>query len=209
MADKKESVLQFSERLKSIVPAGSGRDFAKRAGIGYSTVHNYLQGVSSPTLENLVSLARAGNVSVEWLATGEAFKGATLAVAQDAGNGRILKIPFLDKSEFLFLDLEAFPTLQDKADSLAALQVDSDVMEPTFGVGSVLVLDQGQKDLRDSKVVVLRKGGSYLYKRVQIVSEGYSLLSDNKQYNEMMVTGESLCSFEALGTVIAILNILS
>lgn len=75
MTDKKKSILQFSERLKSIVPAGSGRDFAKRAGIGYSTVHNYLQGVSSPTLENLVSLARAGNVSVEWLATGEEFRG--------------------------------------------------------------------------------------------------------------------------------------
>ncbi|QWZ85429.1 LexA family transcriptional regulator [Aeromonas sp. FDAARGOS 1404] len=209
MADKKESVLQFSERLKSIVPAGSGRDFAKRAGIGYSTVHNYLQGVSSPTLENLVSLARAGNVSVEWLATGEEFKRATMAVAQEAGNGRILKIPFLDKLEFLFLDLEAFPALQDKADSLAAMQVDSDVMEPTFGVGSVLVLDQGQKDLRDSKVVVLRKGGSYLYKRVQIVSEGYSLLSDNKQYNEMIVTDESLCGFEVLGTVIAVSNILN
>ncbi|MCF7716479.1 LexA family transcriptional regulator [Aeromonas jandaei] len=209
MADKKESVLLFSERLKSIVPAGSGRDFAKRAGIGYSTVHNYLQGVSSPTLENLVSLARAGNVSVEWLATGEEFKGATMAVAQEAGNSRILKIPFFDKSGFLFLDLEAFPALQDKADSLAALQVDSDVMEPTFGVGSVLVLDQGQKDLRDSKVVVLRKGGSYLYKRVQIVSEGYNLLSDNKQYNEMIVTDESLCSFEILGTVIAVSNILN
>lgn len=118
----------------------------------------------------------------------------------------MLKIPFLDKSEFLFLDSKAFPTLQDKADRLAALQVDSDVMEPTFSVGSVLVLDQGQKDLRDSKVVVLRKGGSYLYKRVQIVSEGYSLISDNKQYNEMIVTDESLCTFEILGEPVLILN---
>ena len=73
MAGKKESVEQFSERLKSIVPSGSGRDFAKKAGIGYSTVHNYLQAVSSPTLENLVLLAKAGGVSVEWLATGKEF----------------------------------------------------------------------------------------------------------------------------------------
>ncbi|WP_438834335.1 XRE family transcriptional regulator [Aeromonas oralensis] len=208
MADKKESVLQFSERLKSIVPAGSGRDFAKRAGIGYSTVHNYLQGVSSPTLENLVSLARAGNVSVEWLATGEEFRGAALAIAQEAENGRVLNIPFIDKGGFLLLDSEAFPTLQEKAGRLAALQVDSDVMEPTFGVGSILVLDQGQKDLRDSKVVVLRKGGSYLYKRVQIVSEGYLLSSDNKLYSEMIVTDESLSTFEILGEIILVFNML-
>ena len=206
MTDKKESILQFSERLKSIVPAGSGREFAKRAGIGYSTVHNYLQGVSSPTLENLVSLARAGNVSVEWLATGKEFRGAVLAVAQEAENGRVLRIPFIGKDEFLFLDSEVFPTLQEKAGRLAALRVDSDVMEPTFGVGSVLVLDQGQKDLRDSKVVVLRKGGSHLYKRVQIVSEGYSLTSDNKKYNEVVVTDESLCSFEVMGETVFVLN---
>lgn len=206
MTEKKESVLQFSERLKSIVPAGSGRDFAKRAGIGYSTVHNYLQGVSSPTLENLVLLAKAGNVSVEWLATGEEFRGAALAVAQEAENGRVLNIPFIDKEKFLYLDSEAFPALQEKASRLAALQVDSDVMEPTFGVGSVLVIDQGQKELRDSKVVVLRKAGNYLYKRVQIVSEGYSLTSDNKRYNEIVVTDESLCSFEILGEPVLILN---
>lgn len=206
MTDKKESILQFSERLKSIVPAGSGRDFAKRAGIGYSTMHNYLQAVSSPTLENLVLLAKAGNVSVEWLATGEEFRGAALAIAQEAENGRVLNIPFIDKEEFLFLDSEAFPTLQEKADRLAALQVDSDVMEPTFGVGSVLVIDQGQKELRDSKVVVMRKAGSYLYKRVQIVSEGYSLTSDNKKYNEVTVTDESLCSFEVVGIGVLVLN---
>lgn len=208
MTEKKESVLQFSERLKSIVPAGSGRDFAKRAGIGYSTVHNYLQGVSSPTLENLVLLAKAGNVSVEWLATGEEFRGAALAVAQEAENGRVLNIPFIDKEKFLYLDSEAFPALQEKASRLAALQVDSDVMEPTFGVGSVLVIDQGQKELRDSKVVVLRKGGSYLYKRVQIVSEGYLLSSDNKLYSEMIVTDESLTNFEILGEIILVFNML-
>lgn len=206
MTDKKESILQFSERLKSIVPAGSGREFAKRAGIGYSTVHNYLQGVSSPTLENLVSLAKAGNVSVEWLATGEEFKGAALAVAQEAENGRVLKIPFIGNDEFLFLDSKAFPTLQENAGRLAALLVDSDVMVPTFGVGSVLVIDQGQKELRDSKVVVMRKAGSYLYKRVQIVSEGYSLTSDNKKYNEVTVTDESLCSFEVVGIGVLVLN---
>lgn len=206
MTDKKESILQFSERLKSIVPAGSGRDFAKRAGIGYSTVHNYLQGVSSPTLENLVLLAKAGNVSVEWLATGEEFRGGALAVDRDAESGRILKIPFLNKSEFLFLDSEAFPTLQENAGRLAALLVDSDVMVPTFGVMSVLVIDQGQKELRDSKVVVMRKAGSYLYKRVQIVAEGYSLTCDNKKYNEMIVTDESLCNFEVQGEIVAVLN---
>ncbi|EMY7924946.1 XRE family transcriptional regulator [Klebsiella aerogenes] len=202
MAGKKESVEQFSERLKSIVPSGSGRDFAKKAGIGYSTVHNYLQAVSSPTLENLVLLAKAGGVSVEWLATG---KESTKAMSIEQTE-KLLKIPFIDSDVFLLLDSGAFPDLQEKAKSLAALRVSTDVMEPTFTIGSVLLVDQYQKQLKEGKVSVLHKEGNYLYKRVQIVPDGYNLSSDNNKYKPMIVKEDSLSSFDVLGEVLIVLN---
>lgn len=202
MAGKKESVEQFSERLKSIVPSGSGRDFAKKAGIGYSTVHNYLQAVSSPTLENLVLLAKAGGVSVEWLATGKEFsKSANTNQAEE-----LLKIPFIDSNDFLLLDSGVFTDLQEKAGSLAALRVSTDVMEPTFLVGSILLVDQQHKQLKDGKVVVLHKEGNYLYKRVQVVPDGYNLSSDNPKYSAMIVNQDSLSSFDVLGEVLIVLN---
>ncbi|WP_196010235.1 XRE family transcriptional regulator [Citrobacter amalonaticus] len=202
MAGKKESVEQFSERLKSIVPSGSGRDFAKKAGIGYSTVHNYLQAVSSPTLENLVLLAKAGGVSVEWLATGKEFsKSANTNQAEE-----LLKIPFIDSNDFLLLDSGVFPDLQEKEGSLAALRVSTDVMEPTFLVGSILLVDQQHKQLKDGKVVVLHKEGNYLYKRVQVVPDGYNLSSDNPKYSAMIVNQDSLSSFDVLGEVLIVLN---
>lgn len=202
MTIKKESVVQFSERLKSIVPSGSGRDFAKRAGIGYSTVHNYLQAVSSPTLENLVLLAKAGDVSVEWLATG---KELTKAVSTDQ-TGKLLKIPFIDSDNFLLLDSSTFPDLHEKTKALAALRVSTDVMEPTFSVGSILLIDQHQKQLKEGTVVVLHKEGNYLYKRVQVVSEGYHLSTDNNKYSAMVVSEQSLSSFEILGEVLVVMN---
>lgn len=202
MAGKKESVEQFSERLKSIVPSGSGRDFAKKAGIGYSTVHNYLQAVSSPTLENLVLLAKAGDVSVEWLATG---KELTKAISKDQTE-KLLKIPFIDSDNFLLLDSSTFPDLLDKRANLAALRVKTDVMEPTFMVGSVLLLNQRQKQLKDGKVLVLHKEGNYLYKRVQVIPEGYNLSSDNTKYSAMIVNQDSLSSFDVLGEVLVVLN---
>lgn len=202
MAGKKESVEQFSERLKSIVPSGTGRDFAKKAGIGYSTVHNYLQAVSSPTLENLVLLAKAGGVSVEWLATGKEFsKSASTDQAE-----RLLKIPFIDNSDFLLLDSCSFPDLLDKRANLAALRVKTDVMEPTFMVDGVLLIDQNQKQLRDGKVVVLHKEGNYLYKRVQVIPDGYNLSSDNTKYSAMIINQDSLSSFDLLGEVLVVLN---
>ncbi|WP_417633748.1 XRE family transcriptional regulator [Citrobacter sp. FR21RM1OL9030] len=202
MAGKKESVEQFSERLKSIVPSGSGRDFAKKAGIGYSTVHNYLQAVSSPTLENLVLLAKAGGVSVEWLATG---KELTKSVSTDQTE-KLSKIPFIDSDNFLLLDSSTFPDLHGKTRALAALRVSTDVMEPTFANGSVLLVDQHQKQLREGKVVVLHKEGNYLFKRVQIVPDGYNLSSDNNKYKPMTVKEDSLSSFDVLGEVLIVLN---
>jgi len=202
MTGKKKSVVQFSERLKSLVPSGSGRDFAKKAGIGYSTVHNYLQAISSPTLENLVLLAKAGNVSVEWLATGkELSKSVTVTQTE-----KVLKIPFIDSDNFLLLDSTAFPDLQEKTETLAALRVSTDVMEPTFTVGSVLLVDQHQKQLKEGKIIVLHKEGNYLYKRVQVVPDGYNLSSDNCKYNSMILKEDSLSSFDVLGAVLAVIN---
>lgn len=202
MAGKKESVERFSERLRSIVSSGSGRDFAKKAGIGYSTVHNYLQAVSSPTLENLVLLAKAGDVSVEWLATG---KESTKA-ARTEQTEKLLKIPFIDSDDFLLLDSSTFPDLHGKAKALAALRVSTDVMEPTFTIGSVLLVDQHRKQLKEGKVVVLYKEGNYLFKRVQIVPDGYNLSSDNNKYKPMTVKEDSLSSFDVLGEVLVVLN---
>lgn len=206
MADKKDSIVQFSERLKSIVPTGSGREFAKRAGIGYSTFHNYLQAISSPTLDNLVLLAKAGNVSVEWLATGKEFGNVALKTLKEIENGSVCKIPFYKENKFLFLDVEALSTNLANTEHLAALRVDTDVMEPTFTVGSLLVIDQSKTHLKESKVFVMRKGSSYLYKRVQIISDGYSLNSDNDRYNEIVVTEETLSTFDILGEVVLVLN---
>ncbi|MFI3036986.1 XRE family transcriptional regulator [Atlantibacter hermannii] len=202
MVIKKESVAQFSQRLKSIVPSGTGRDFAKKAGIGYSTMHNYLQAASSPTLENLVLLAKAGGVSVEWLATGKEFTKSVNPVQAE----RMLKVPFIDSNDFLLLDSSTFPSLQEKQQNLVVLRVSTDVMEPTFSVGSVLLIDQQQKQLKEGKVVVLHKEGNYLYKRVQVIAEGYSLSSDNSKYGVMILNEDSLSSFNVLGEVLAVLN---
>jgi phage repressor protein C with HTH and peptisase S24 domain len=79
-------------------------------------------------------------------------------------------------------------------------------MEPTFLVDSILLIDQQHKQLKDGKVVVLHKEGSYLYKRVQVVPDGYNLSSDNTKYSAMIVNQHSLSSFDVLGEVLIVLN---
>lgn len=200
MINKKQSTKEFSERLKHVIAALgiTGREFSKRAGIGYSTVHNYMHGSSSPTLDNLVLLAKAGNVSIEWLATGQqSSMGST--------DSDIIYVPFIDHAdEMLKLDAQ----LLDVKDlqSLRAIKVNTDVMTPTFLAGGVIIIDANDINLTDNKLVVLKQSGNYLFKRVQVLIDGVRLLSDNDSYPPIAVPFEDMKSINVVGAVVMIIN---
>ena len=200
MNNKKQSTKEFSERLKHVIAAlgTTGREFSKRAGIGYSTVHNYMHGSSSPTLDNLVLLAKAGNVSIEWLATGQQS-------SMSSTDSNVILVPFIDNAdEMLNLDSQ----LLDVTDlhSLRAIRVNTDVMTPTFLMGAVLLIDTNDTNLTDNKLVVLKQSGNYLFKRVQVLMEGVRLLSDNDNYPSIAVAFEDMKSINVIGAVVMIIN---
>lgn len=209
MQGKVESVLvnHFSERLKTVVPSGSGRAFAKKAGIGYSTVHNYLSGVSSPTLENLVALARAADVSVEWLATGIEKSSRSSGVNPKKFVNCTSKIPYLGQEKYLVLDDELLRSQNLHIDNAIALKAGTDVMEPTFSAESILVIDKSVGTLRENQLVVLNRGNDYLFKRVQVQANGYNLLSDNKKYPMIVVSESEVVLFKVIGEIKFVINL--
>ena len=200
MIDKKQSIKDFSERLKHVITAlgTTGREFATRAGIGYSTVHNYLHAASSPTLDNLVLLAKAGNVSVEWLATGQQSSISNT-------DSDVIYVPFIDHNDgMLTLDVQLLE-LKD-LHRLRAIKVNTDVMTPTFLTGAVLLIDTNDTDLTDNKLVVLKQSGNFLFKRVQVLLDGVRLLSDNDNYPSIEVAFEDMKSVNVIGAVVMIIN---
>lgn len=66
---------ELKDRIREIVAGEAVAAFARRCGITESLVRKYLGG-SQPSAENLVLLASAGGVSVEWLATGRGIRRA-------------------------------------------------------------------------------------------------------------------------------------
>jgi transcriptional regulator with XRE-family HTH domain len=71
----------FRERLAELAEkVGSYYELAKRAGINEDTLRNYrrFRG-TEPSRPVLIALARAGAVSVNWLATGESISSELLA----------------------------------------------------------------------------------------------------------------------------------
>jgi transcriptional regulator with XRE-family HTH domain len=61
---------RFLSRVRELIGDESVRKFAQRAGIPPSTLQHVLDG-GRPNVDKLVAIARAGGVTVDWLATGE------------------------------------------------------------------------------------------------------------------------------------------
>ncbi len=61
----------FAARLKQAIGDVSVRAFSLKSGVSESTLRAYLTGNSDPSRRALVAMARAADVSVGWLATGE------------------------------------------------------------------------------------------------------------------------------------------
>lgn len=67
-----ERIGRFGERIKIIATKEkSRREFARKVGIGESTLRNYENGERFPDLDVLLSISDKANVSLLWLATGE------------------------------------------------------------------------------------------------------------------------------------------
>lgn len=65
--------IEFAQRMEKILEIFNGNvsELARQAGIAPPSAKRWITGESDPQMSNLVKLARAAGVSVQWLATGE------------------------------------------------------------------------------------------------------------------------------------------
>lgn len=98
----------FTDRLKIAMGAKSARAFALECGISPTGFHQNLTGKTEPSRSSLISIARVGGVSVEWLLTGEGFKnvGATQSLQLLQQLIEIIEIIFQEE------DLEMSPNMK-------------------------------------------------------------------------------------------------
>lgn len=83
---------------------GGIMELAKRADLSHQVVRKYVRGVSDPSRQRLIALARAGNVRLEWLATGEGEMDAGpydvrmapgIARTRGCGRGGLIPVPLI------------------------------------------------------------------------------------------------------------------
>jgi phage repressor protein C with HTH and peptisase S24 domain len=184
-------------------------DLARVIGVSDNAIYKWLSGRGQPSVANLVALARAAEVSVEWLATGREDTGtkrptvrgtdqngfayvARYDVKGPAARGGPLRseqiVDYLAfKKEWVRSRLNADPR------NLLLIEAVGDSMAPTLEESDLLLVDLGEPGFRHDGIYVLRRENELAVKRLQRRPDGtLNIISDNPAYESSVVASDSV-----------------
>ena len=193
-------------RLTQVIESfGSVVMVAKAVGVSDNAIYKWLAGRGQPSVTNLVSLARAARVSIEWLATGEESKQSAQAITRAVEHGDFIFMPrnrirFSSGREGILrsdqvVDSIAFRAewvkrrLNTESRDLLLIEVVGDSMAPTVEDADLILADLAEPRFRQDGIYLLRHDSGLAVKRIQRRPDGKLLIrSDNPKYEAMVVS---------------------
>jgi phage repressor protein C with HTH and peptisase S24 domain len=200
----------FRSRLTQVIQSfGSVVALATAVGVSDNAIYKWLSGRGQPSVANLVALARAGRVSVEWLATGEEIAKSAQAGSRAVERGDFI---FMPRNRIRFssgrdgvlsseqvVDWIAFRAawvkraLNMESRDLILIEVVGDSMAPTVKDGDLILANLAEPRFRQDGIYLLRHDSGLAVKRIQRRPDGKLLVrSDNPKYEAMVVTNVSI-----------------
>lgn len=218
-----ESELEsFANRLSVAMGSRSARSVAAACGMSDTVLRKYLNGESTPNVERLVAIAKSLDVTVEWLATGNAEEQETSPYAKQFwGEQHCDEFEFVNlydaqvsmgsgawnDSEHILSKL-AFRKDWLKQESLmadrcAAIVAKGDSMEETIKDGATLLINLDDTSISRDGIYVIMFDGHLLAKRVQRTFDGGVIIrSDNPAYSDMSVPKDQMPQLSIVGRVV-------
>ena len=200
----------FRSRLTQVIQSfGSVVALATAVGVSDNAIYKWLSGRGQPSVANLVALARAGRVSVEWLATGEEIAKSAQAGSRVVEHGDFIFMPrnrirFSSGREGVLsseqvVDSIAFraawvkQALNTESRDLILIEVVGDSMAPTVEDGDLILANLAEPRFRQDGIYLLRHDSGLAVKRIQRRPDGKLLVrSDNPKYEAMVVASVSI-----------------
>lgn len=217
-----DNVLSLKVELGTRISAvsdqvGGKKRLADMTGISESQLYRCINGSSSMTVERLVAIANASNVSIEWLATGSGSMKKSVSLESNeemsefalipgyniqisAGNGSQGEQEQVTRKLAFRHKWLKFKGLKEK--DLVLVFAKGDSMEPTISDNNTLMIDTSQQDLQDGHIYVIRTNDHLVVKRIQNTLDGFILISDNKEYKEIEITYSKAEDLQVIGRVV-------
>lgn len=212
---------EFIDRLRGLIGDKSARAFALEADVAETTLRQYLNGRSEPTMSNLIKICRACNVSLDWLATGVEVEHADpICICKDEFDEEYALIPgyhiqvSAGPGSAIFDNEKVRRHLAFRRKwlkyrgydikRLAVVFAKGDSMEPTIHSGDSILIDTGQNQIEDGCIFVLRLGDDLYAKRLQKnYDNSITIISDNKEdYQSQVVPQDQLYNLAVIGKVV-------
>lgn len=184
----------MARRLRSIVKiSGGNQKVADLSDVPLSTLNTILAGKTDPRISTLQKLAPALGMSVGDLAfeisrsenteyrTPESVRIPLRDVYASAGPGS----EAVDEAPSRFLSFDPFFAAEwgVPLERVEALTARGDSMQPTIQDGAIVLIDRGDRELREKVIFAFRTPDGVRFKRFQrMVDGGAMLVSDNHEF---------------------------
>ena len=197
----------LSSRIESVVGSNVSA-FSRKSGVGESLLRQYIAG-SKPGLDKAAAIAKAGNVSLEWLATGfeeqhgvNDIKGVYASIPRHTRleDGEEVDV----ESDIASLSLSS-KWLKQKGLApvdMVYTRMPDDSMKPTIPEGGLVVID-GRGKLIGDGVYALMYGGTLTVKRLQTGFGGCLFIrNDNSKYGDQQIKPDDIPGLSIIGKVV-------
>jgi phage repressor protein C with HTH and peptisase S24 domain len=202
----------FQLRLDKVLHQfGSVADLARLIGVSDNAIYKWLSGRGQPSVANLVALAKASKVSVEWLATGQENADVKRPPRRSTDPDDLFYVPRYDQAPTVRGELLRSEQMVDylafkkdwvrsrfNADprNLLLIEVIGDAMAPTLEDSDLMLVDFSEPRFRHDGIYVLRRENELEVKRLQRRPDGtLNIISDNSIYESSIVASDSLHIF--------------
>lgn len=219
---------KFSNRMKLIAEKSfknNYSEFARAVGVAQASLARWVKGEADPSRMNLIKIADASGVNLEWLALGVGDMDETkpLAVKHDINLQASNDETFIEIEDCREVRLSAgggafnngyeeitttkverawLQSRRLKAKDCAMFLVSGESMYPTLKDGEEIIVDRSKRELTEGKIFVLNHNGSMLVKKVQFTYGGVELISDNPSYRPLKLDTEEANSLVVIGQVV-------
>ena len=180
-------------------------DLARIIGVSDNAIYKWLSGRGQPSVANLVALAKASKVSLEWLATGHESDVNKLSLQRGIEHEDFTYPPRYDangraplRSEQV-VDYLAFKTewvrtrLNADPRNLLLIEALGDSMSPTLEDRDLLLVDLSEPRFRHDGIYVLRRENMLEVKRLQRRPDGsLNNICDNPAYSPAVISSDGV-----------------
>lgn len=190
----REELLPFAERLSAAVKSAGGLSRVVNVlGKPRATIDRWMNAQAAPSLLDVADLAKACDVSLEWLATGK--EQPESEAPSESFIPDVQQIPILDVTAsagpgvelgdegvvgYLPFPISILRALGVNLSKVRAFYSRGESMYPTIRDNALVLVDTGNRTLVDGPVYALRGPDGLRLKRIQRAVDGsVNLISDN------------------------------